>query len=141
MGTPYQHKGLSTSPLAAALTALEALQPADETTRLAILKTLGYRPRRTTEAVSGIDTEPVVAFDTDDLNNGNRQHRGLRVVSSVDEPPPVVPSELVFQDDTGSAPPQWLDEVPLIPIPSTVSDPFSEPLAPLLRTQLQPCRH
>lgn len=132
MSGQRQHSRPSTSPLAAALTALQTLQPADESTRRFIMKSVGFEVSRGSEAVPLIDTDQIQEREITGMDDDEKKHRGLRAISTADQPPPVVPSELDIQHDIGTAPPSWLDNTPTIPLPSKVSDPFSEPLEPLL---------
>ncbi|MFY9941723.1 MAG: type VI secretion system contractile sheath large subunit, partial [Desulfobacterales bacterium] len=131
--SPERYNRTHTSRLAAALTALATLRPGDETTRMAILEVLGFRPVETTEAmaVDRAHSAPEYAGDDKDMD---RRRPNLRVISSTDHLPPVVPSSLTsyHEEEDAEDAPSWLDDAPTIALPDAVSDPFSGPLDPLL---------
>lgn len=122
-----------TSRLAAALVALATLNPEDERSRLAILARLGIQSAKASGALPVDHKGKFAKSKIDDDEESNRPRPNSKRISPADEPPPITPSELIEYDDEDAAPaPKWLDETPIIPLPDKVSNPFSEPLPPLL---------
>jgi type VI secretion system protein ImpC len=126
------------STLGDALRALERLRPADSAVASALLAALGIKSAaRPATGVSIAGDLPVdVSAPPPDRSNSSGA-TSQRTLSDTDQLPPIVSSAIEEVGTAGAAPPQWLADAPLIPLPVTLPNPFRRYDFPLFEPKWQ----